>query len=216
MLRRLPPSLRRTLTVRTVGPRAARLDRLDLPPGRSRPALLVTGLAGGCEPGLAPGDVILGDPVAVAGPPRREVEPDPELRRRAVRALDAAGLRYRAGRLLTVDEVVTSPAEKARWWRSDGVAAVDMESAHVLDWARRAGLPALAVRVVADGPADEVPAALLGVVGTDGRLRAGTVARLLARPALLAPAWRLGRRSGRALESLGRFMRAFVDTPGEP
>ena len=109
-----------------------------------------------------------------------------------------------------------SPAEKARWWRSDGVAAVDMESAHVLDWARRTGLPALAVRVVADGPADEVPAALLGVVGTDGRLRAGTVARLLARPALLAPAWRLGRRSGRALESLGRFMRAFVDTPGEP
>jgi adenosylhomocysteine nucleosidase len=209
LLRRLPPSLRRTLTVRTVGPRAARLDRLDLPHGPQPSALLVTGLAGGCEPGLAPGDVILGDPVAVAGPPRREVEPDPELRRRAVRALDAAGLRYRTGRLLTVDEVVTGPAEKARWWRSDGAAAVDMESAHVLDWARRAGLPALAVRVVADGPGDEVPAALLGV-------GAGTVARLLARPALLAPAWRLGRRSGRALESLGRFMRAFLDTPGEP
>jgi nucleoside phosphorylase len=199
-----------------VGPRAARLDRLDLSHGPRPSALLVTGLAGGCAPGLAPGDVILGDPVAVAGPPRREVQPDPELRRRAVRALDAAGLRYRAGRLLTVEEVVTDPAEKARRWRGDGVAAVDMESAHVLDWARRTGLPALAVRVVADGPGDQVPAALLAVVGNDGRVRAGTIARLLGRPALLAPAWRLGRRSGRALESLGRFIRAFLDTPGEP
>ena len=216
MLRGLPPSLRRTLTVRTVGPRAARLDQLDLLPGPRPSALLVTGLAGGCEPGLAPGDLILGDPVTMAGPPRRDVEPDPDLRRRAVRALDAARLRYHAGRLLTVDEIVTSPAEKARHWRGDGVAAVDMESAHVLDWARRVGLPALAVRVVADGPADELPAALLDVLGTDGRVRAGTVARLLGRPSLLAPAWRLGRRSSRALESLGRFMRAFVDTPGEP
>jgi nucleoside phosphorylase len=176
----------------------------------------VTGLAGGCEPGLAPGDVILGDPVAVGGPRPQEVEPDPELRRRAVQALEVSGLRYRVGRLLTVDEVVTSPAEKARWWQTGSVAAVDMESARVLDWARRAGLPGLAVRVVADGPEDEVPADLLGVVGTDGRMHARTVVRLLGRPSLLAPAWRLGRRSGRALESLGRFMRAFVDTPGEP
>jgi nucleoside phosphorylase len=154
--------------------------------------------------------------VAAEGPGRRDVEPDPALRRRAVRALEAAGLRYRAGRLLTVHEVVTSPAEKARWWQTGSVTAVDMESAPVLEWARRAGLPGLAVRAVADGPEDEVPAGLLGVVGLDGRMQARTVARLLGRPALLAPAWRLGRRSGRALESLGRFMRAFVDTPGEP
>ena len=216
MLRRLRPNVRRTLTVRTVGPRAARLDRLDVPPGRHGPsAVLVTGLAGGCEPGLAPGDVILGDPVSVVGDGREEGA-DPELRDRAVRALDAARLRYRVGRLLTVDEVVTSPAEKAKWWRSDSVVAVDMESAHVLAWARRAGLPGLAVRVVADGPGDDVPSDLLGVVGADGRMRARTVAQLLGRPALLPSAWRLGRRSHRALESLGRFMRAFVDTPGAP
>jgi adenosylhomocysteine nucleosidase len=133
-----------------------------------------------------------------------------------VRALDAARLRYRADRLLTVDELAAGPADKARWWRTAGAAAVDMESAHVLDWARRAGVPALAVRAVADGPGDTVPSELLRMIGGDGRMRAGTAVRLLGRPALLAAAWRLGRRSHQALESLGRFMRAFVATPDEP
>ena len=115
-----------------------------------------------------------------------------------------------------MNEVVTSAAAKAQWWQDEGVLAVDMESAHVLAWARRAGLPALAVRAVADGPGDDVPRDLLGAVGPDGRMRAWAAASLLRHPALVGAAWRLGRRSRRALESLARFIRAFVDTPGEP
>ena len=115
-----------------------------------------------------------------------------------------------------MDEVVTSPAVKAQWWRTQGVLAVDMESAHVLAWARRAGLPALAVRAVVDGPQDEVPRDLLGVVGRDGRMRAGAVITLLGRPALVGAALRLGQRSRQALGSLARFVRAFVDLSSEP
>ena len=217
LLRRLPPEIRRGLTVRTVGPRAAVLDRLDISSYSAAPtALLVMGLAGGCAPGLRPGDVVIGDPVANSGVAIDGGGEDSGLLRRAIRALDAARLRYRVGRLLTVDEVVTSPAAKAGWWRSEGVLAVDMESAHVLAWARRAGLPALAVRAVADGPGDDVPHELLGALGPDGRVRAWAAARLLGRPGLFGAAWRLGQRSHRALGSLARFVRAFVDTPGEP
>jgi hypothetical protein len=130
--------------------------------------------------------------------------------------LAAAGLRYRVGPLLTVDEVVTSPAEKASIWKGHGALAVDMESAHVIAWARRAGFPAMAVRAVADGPDDEVPPELLRAVGADGRMRPAAVARVLSRPALAGAAWRLGRRSRRGLESLARFVRAFVDLPDTP
>ena len=86
----------------------------------------------------------------------------------------------------------------------------------MLAWARRAGLPALAVRAVADGPDDDVPRELLGVVGADGRGASAAVARLLGRPALVGAAWRLGRRSHRALDSLARFVQAFVDHRTSP
>jgi adenosylhomocysteine nucleosidase len=204
------------LTVQTVGPRAVALQSLDVVPAGSPSLVLVIGLAGGCAPGLLPGDVVVGDPVVTPGADSDGGAAHPGLRDRAVRALDAARLRYRVGPLLTVDAVVTSPADKARWWHAEGALAVDMESARVLAWARRAGLPALAIRAVADGPGDEVPPELFGVVGTDGRMRPGAAARLLWHPALVRAAWRLGRRSRWALGGLARFVRAFVDLPDEP
>jgi nucleoside phosphorylase len=202
-----------------VGPGAAALDRLDRLAGPGAPnhpgMAFVVGLAGGCAPGLQPGDVVVGDPVAGSGG-ELDGRADPALLARAERALRAAGLRYRVGRLLTVDGVVTSPAGKAGVFGSHGALAVDMESAHVIAWARRVGVPALAVRAVADGPDDDVPAELLRTVGADGRMRPAAVAHLLGRPALASAAWRLGRRSRRGLASLARFVRAFVDLPGAP
>ncbi len=202
-----------------MGPGAVTLERLEgiAEPGApdSPTAALVMGLAGGCGPDLRPGDVVVGDPVARPGEGLGG-RADPALRARAERALEAAGLRYRVGPLLTVDRVVTRPAEKASVWTAHGALAVDMESAHVIAWAGQAGLPALAVRAVADGPDDEVPAELFRALGADGRVRPAAVASLLRRPALVGAAWRLGRRSRHALESLARFVRAFVDPPGRP
>jgi len=200
-----------------VGPCAAILDRLEVDRTSPKPAaVLVTGFAGACRPDLRTGDIVVGDPVAVPGAELDEDSGDPGLRRRAVRAIESARLRYQVGRLLTVDEVVTTPAAKAKWSRAQGALAVDMESAHVLAWARRAGLRAVAVRAITDGLEDEVPHDLLRAVGPDGRMRAWAAAGFLGRPALLPAAWRLGRRSHRALGSLARFIRAFVAESGEP
>jgi hypothetical protein len=216
VLRRLPPACRRTLTVRTVGPGAGRLDRLEGAEGAGpATAVLVVGLAGGCAPGLRPGDVVLGDPVAGESARLGSARADPGLRAKAVRALDSAGLRYRVGPLLTVDAVVPTPAIKAAWWRTRGALAVDMESAHVLAWARRTGRRGLAVRAIADGPDDEVPPELLRAVGADGRLRPAAVTGLLGCPGLVGAAWRLGRRSRQGLGSLARFVLAFAAHPGE-
>jgi len=178
-------------------------------------AVLVTGLSGACAPDLRTGDVVVGDRVVVPGGPR-DGDGDPELRGRAVRALDAAGLRYRVGPLLTVEEVLSTPAAKAARWREEGALAVDMESAHVVAWARRVGLPTVTVRAIADRVEDEVPPDLMDMVGADGRTRPWAAVGLLARPALLGAAWRIGRRSHRALESLAGFLRAFLDSSSGP
>jgi nucleoside phosphorylase len=200
-----------------VGPGAAALDRLDVAEWSAPPsAVLAVGLAGGCAPDLGPGDVVVGDPVCAERPGLELGAADSGLRARALRALDAAGLRYRVGSLLTVDQVIATPSAKAGWWQTRGALAVDMESAHVLAWARRAGCPALAVRAVADGPDDEVPPELFRMLGADGRIGPASAAGLLARPTLLGAAWRLGRRSQRALRSLAGFVQALVDHPGEP
>jgi adenosylhomocysteine nucleosidase len=201
------------LVPRTVGPGAADLPRVGPALAALRPeAVLVTGLAGGCAPDLAPGELILGSPV---GPTADGgwLTPDPILADRARRALAATGRPHRVGRLLTVPAAVSTPAGKAECWRAQGAAGIDMESARVLEWAAQAGLPALAVRAVADGPGDELPAALVAAVRPDGRLAPRVVLGWAARPRLAAAGFRLWRRSRVALDGLVRFLDAFRTCP---
>lgn len=211
--RSLPPG---AVIFRTVGPGASALPRLGPDLGRlGADAVLVTGLAGGCAPDVAPGDVVVASAVGPS-PQGGWLAPDPGLLRRAVRALESAPLPYHTGRLLTVCDVVATPGAKADCWREHAALAVDMESAHVLTWARRVGLPALAVRVIADGPRDALPPAVARAVGPGGAVRPSTVFGWVGRPILLGAAWQLWRRSRIGLDRLARFLAAFTRTPAEP
>lgn len=87
-------------------------------------ALLSAGFAGACQPGLAPGDVLVTSPTLA----------------RVIGAVD--------GEIRTVTSVA-SPETKAALGR-EGVAAVDMETAWLRDRAELAGLPFLGVRVIVD------------------------------------------------------------------
>lgn len=201
---------RRGVILRAVGLGSARLPALSAALLAFRPrAVLAAGLCGGCAPEMAPGDLVIGSPVTLrdTGPAGPGLRPPAELVGRARRALEAAGLPYRIGPLVTVNEVAATPAAKAACWRRHGALAVDMESAHILDWARRAGVPALAVRAVADGPAETLPAALARAVAGDGRLRLPAALVAVTRP---GAAWRLWRRSRVALDRLAAFLAAFT------
>ncbi|MBI3456263.1 MAG: hypothetical protein HY002_10800 [Candidatus Rokubacteria bacterium] len=198
------------VALRTVGLGTADLPRLG--PGllALHPrAVLVTGLAGGCAPDVAPGEIVLGVTVGPTGS-GEWLAPDLALRERALRALEVTGIPHRLGRILTVREAVATPRAKAECWQTHGALAVDMESAHVLDWARRAGLPALAVRAIADGPADVLPPALLRAVGPAGAVELPAVLGWVVRPGLVGSAWRLWRRSRAALDQLARFLAGFT------
>lgn len=195
--------------IRTIGPGSARLPRLAPELEALKPAVvLVAGLAGGCAPDVRSGEIVVGSPVGptVSG---EWIEPEPSLVQGALVALRASALPHRIAPLWTVSEAVATAQAKDEIWRTQGAVAVDMESAHVLDWARRVGLPALAVRAVADGPRDPLPPSLARAVSPSGSLRPGVLVRWLGEPNLIGAAWRLWRRSGPALDHLARFLTAF-------
>jgi nucleoside phosphorylase len=204
------------LILRTAGLGAATLAPLAADAARWRSAaVLVTGLAGGCAPAVRPGDLVVGHEVGSrAGGPWRAA--DPGLLAQALRTLRSIGLPHHAGRLVTVSGVLATPADKARCWEQEAALAVDMESSPVLEWATRAGLPAVAVRVVADGPGEILPPSVAAALDPAGRLRAGRVLAWAGRPDQLRHAWRLWRCSTLALDRLARFLSAFAGAPREP
>ena len=172
-------------------------------------AVVSVGLAGGCAPDIRSGELVVGTAVG-PGPDGEWLAADEALAARARAALAVARVPHRLGRLLTAGAVIATPRAKAECWTRHGAVAVDMESAHVLAWARAVGVPALAVRVVADGPDEPLPPALLGALGPDGAVRPLALLGWLGRPRLLAAAWRAWRQSAAALDHLARFLAAFA------
>lgn len=144
------------LEVACVGLRASELPaRAE----RLRPCDLVVsaGACGALAPELRVGDLVI-----------------PEV------VLDGAGHRWptasarrlaRGGTLLSVADVVETPAQKSRLWLETGARAVDMESAPILAWAAARAVPGAVIRAVSDSAARGVPAAVAASVGTDGRVR---------------------------------------------
>jgi len=117
-----------------------------------RPRWVVSsGFAGALDASLRRGDMLLGDSLIDAE--GRMWTADPAL----LSPWLAAGLGVRAGRLLTFDQVVRLPAEKASLGEKFAALAIDMESLAVADVCETRGVPFAAVRVVNDAVADELP-----------------------------------------------------------
>lgn len=176
--------------VRAAGPSAARAaEAAAALAAEGARALLSFGVAGGLDPALVPGTVVLAtEAVAATG---RRIAADAAWRAAlAGRIADAACVV--AAPVATSEAPVVTPEAKAALRRATAAAAVDLETAAVAEAAERAGLPFLALRVVIDAADDAVPDAALAAMDEMGLLRPLRLAAALSRrPSQAARLWPL-------------------------
>lgn len=156
--------------------------------GGSIERVIVVGVAGGISPDFGIADVIVPEVIVDAATGTE----------RAATARAAGGL-LPSGRMLTTDTLLTGPDNLARL-RSEGYAAVDMETSAVAEVCEARGVPWCAIRAVSDTLEDELADdAMLGLLRPDGTTDPKAVARLLRRnPGAMLKLARLGRDTKRA------------------
>jgi adenosylhomocysteine nucleosidase len=131
-------------------------------------ALVSWGMAGGLDPALPAGTLLL--PTAVLARNGQSIETSRAWRERLNVAVSSL-LPAVAGKLITSDRAVASVAEKAALFRETGAAAVDMESLAVAQVGSSHRVPFLAVRAIVDSAGDVLPRAVAAAADAAGHLR---------------------------------------------
>jgi hopanoid-associated phosphorylase len=167
-------------------------------------ALVSFGIAGGLDPALSPGDLVLADSVCLPG--GRAIRTDPAWRNACADLVSRSGFQIQGGTLLGSDREVALASEKRRLFDLRNAVAVDMESHGVAEITEAAAVPFLVVRAVADPAGRSLPSAVIGSMAPNGRVRPGLVAgRICLKPWQIGQVLRLRRDLQVALSALGRF-----------
>ena len=173
--------------------------------GAGATALASWGMAGGLDPTLSAGAILL--PTEVMGSDGKLINTARGWRDRLSSAV-AAHAPVRSGRLLSTPRAIGSVAGKAALFQTTGAAAVDMESAAIGDVAEQHRLPFIAVRVVVDSAGDVLPRAVTAAADSEGHLQVWRLIGALAlAPNEFAPLIRLARRYRAANRSLATIAR---------
>lgn len=163
-------------------------------------ALVLVGVAGGLDPALAAGDVILASAA---------LDEDGQRAPCAIIPLPGAT----TGPVLTVSRALRTTAEKAVG-RDTGAVAVEMEAYPLAAWAAERRLPFVHARVILD-PYDEPFPDMGDALDPFGRVQLGQVLQsLLAQPSLVVPFLRLLRGARAIGPALGRLAQTVVAASG--
>jgi adenosylhomocysteine nucleosidase len=177
---------------------------------RSRPecrAVISVGIAGGLDPALVPGDVIVA--TGVAAPDRRHAACMDIAEGLAAR-LSAHPKRVLLADLAGVDEAVMSPHAKHALRAATGALAVDMESHVAAAYAAQHGLPFAAVRVICDPAHRALPEFVSAALRPDGQVSLpGVLGGLMRQPMQVFAMTRLARDAAAGFRAL-RHCRALL------
>jgi adenosylhomocysteine nucleosidase len=173
-----------------------------------RPLWVISaGFAGGLDPKLRRGDLLIVEQVVDAS--GQQIDVDIGLDHAALG--ESSGVH--AGRLLTVDRVVRRPEEKRQLAERFQAAAVDMESFAVAEVCRRHDVHFLGVRAVTDTVDDPLPADVERLLHQrSGAARLGAaLSTLLNRPGSAKDMWQLHQRAVVASDRLAKFIAGLVE-----
>ncbi len=134
------------------------------------------GIAGGLDPNLRPGTVVIASSVIGVNGVRVGLPTDEHWSQILLQS--RPNLMHAP--VLGVDQPVTEPEDKLGLFRQTGAAAVDMESHIAASVAVNHGLPFAVMRVVADPTGQRIPKAALCGMRPDGSLDPLAVLRALA------------------------------------
>jgi len=170
--------------------------------GEGCAALLSFGVAGGLDPAIEPGTVVVA--TSVFGTGGRRWDSESGWHERLI-AKAAGGPMIVAATIAGSDRALLSAVEKDTLHQSTGAAAVDMETHSVAEVAAEAGVPFLAVRAIADPQSRSIPQWLANTIGDDGRpVFTAVFSGWARRPWETPTLFRLANDTGAALASLRR------------
>jgi adenosylhomocysteine nucleosidase len=162
-------------------------------------ALMSFGMAGGLDPKLKPGSVVIPCELLSTDGARYAAC---RAWREQVAAAVSPWCAVTEGNLLTSSHAIETPVDKAAAFRNTGAAAVDMESAAVAEIAANHKLPFIAVRVIVDTAADVLPRAVVAA-SRAGRVQfARLIGGLILAPREIGSLIRLAQRYRIAMRSL--------------
>jgi nucleoside phosphorylase len=154
-------------------------------------ALISIGFCGGLQASLKACDIFVPSEIVGISPVRQPASQRP----------------FKTGKLLSMDRVVSTAAEKTALGQS-GADAVEMEAAAVVARANQCGVPFYAVRVVTDTCDQDFPVDFNRMRSPDGRFsRSRIIAAALRKPGTVIPQLiKLKRTTKRAALALGDFL----------
>ncbi len=189
------------------GVEAARRATEALIEGHHPQWLISAGFAGGLSADLARHDVLMVD--QVVDPAGKRLSIDLKVDPAALAAASGVSV----GRLLTADHLIRTPHEKKQLGETHQALAVDMETFAVAEACRRLGVRLLAVRMIIDTVADELPPDVERLMKRQPAARKlGTVlGTIWNRPASVKDLYTLKENALVASNRLARFLISMID-----
>jgi len=165
-------------------------------------AVLSFGIAGGLDPGLSAGDVVVATGVVGGG---QRWAAHPALADQLAATLLTGGIRSKRADIAGVDAPLLTVADKSAMRLASGAAAVDMESHVACEFAARHGLVFAALRIICDPAQRTLPQMVANAVKPDGGVdHLALLADILRKPTQLLALPRLASEARTSFRVLGR------------